>query len=242
MGDYMRSHVLLTYYEKYMQDILGLSDSSVAHYTQALRKISQMLVQREKLEETIYEIQDIGELEVIKTYLFNDPEFIDLNNKGHNMYSAGLNNYLKFAYGEGFSNVGEDKIQLLDIELPVPDKKVSEISARTRSSIIKLQAVETAGYCCEFDASHTTFTAKSTGHPYMEGHHALPMKYQDKFSHSLDVYANVVCFCPICHRLIHYGVDSEKQAVIDKMYHDRADRLASCGIIISKNDFAKLCV
>lgn len=238
----MRGHVLLAYYEKYLRDIRGLSDSSVSHYTQALRRISQLLVQREKIEETIYEVQDIGELEVIKTYLLNDPEFIDLNSRGHHMYSAGLNNYMRFAYGEDFANEGIDSIQMLDIELPVPDKKMREVMERSRSSIIKIQSIEAAGYRCEFDSSHTTFTAKSTGHPYMEGHHALPMKYQDKFSHSLDVYANVVCFCPICHRLIHYGVDSEKQAVIDKMYHDRADRLASCGIIISKNDFAKLCV
>lgn len=27
----------------------------------------------------------------------------------------------------------------------------------------------------------------------MEGHHALPMKYQDRFNHSLDIYSNVVC-------------------------------------------------
>lgn len=56
----MNKHVLLTYYEKYLRDIRGISDSSIDHYTQALRKISKMLVDREKVEETIYEIQDIG--------------------------------------------------------------------------------------------------------------------------------------------------------------------------------------
>ncbi len=238
----MRNHVLLTYYEKYLRDIRGLSDSSVGHYTQALRKISQMLVQREKIEETIYEIQDIGELEVIKAYLFDDQEFIDLNAKGHQMYSSGLNNYLRFAYGDDFANAGKDKIQLLDIELPVPDKKVREVSRHTRSSIIKHQAIESAGYLCEFDDSHDTFTAKRTGAPYMEGHHAIPMKYQDKFEHSLDVYANVVCLCPICHRLLHYGIDSEKQKVVNKIYYDRVNRLASSGLKISRNDFIKIVV
>ena len=238
----MNQHVLLTYYEKYLRDIRGLSDSSVGHYTQALRRISKMLVDREKVEETIYEIQDIGELEVVKAYLFNDPEFIELNAKGHQMYSSGLNNYLRFAYGEDFANAGNNKIQLLDIELPVPDKKVREISANTRSSIIKLQSIESAGYRCEFDDFHVTFTAKSTGHPYMEGHHAVPMKYQDKFEHSLDVYANVVCLCPICHRLLHYGVESEKENVVNKIYHDRVDRLASSGIKISRNDFMRIVV
>lgn len=76
------------YYEKYLWEIRGLSESSVGHYTQALRKISQMLVQRERIEETIYEIQYIGELEVIKTYLFNDPEFIDLHGLGKRYFKA----------------------------------------------------------------------------------------------------------------------------------------------------------
>lgn len=45
-----------------------------------------------------------------------------------------------------------------------------------------MQSIEAAGYRCEIDETHETFTAKSTGHPYMEGHHALSMKYQNKFS------------------------------------------------------------
>lgn len=76
----------------------------------------------------------------------------------------------------------------------------------------------------------------------MEGHHALPMTYQDKFEHSLDVYANVVCLCPICHRLLHYGVKSEKENVVNKIYFERADRLSASGIEISKKDFMKLVV
>ena len=129
------------------------------------------------------------------------------------MYSSGLNNFLRFAYVEDLANVGNNKIQLLDIELPVPDKKVREISAHTRSSIIKLQSIESAGYRCEFDDSHVIFIAKSTGHSFMEGHRAVLMKYQDKFEHSLNVNSNVVCLCPICHRLLHYDVDSERENV-----------------------------
>ena len=71
----------------------------------------------------------------------------------------------------------------------------------------------------------------------MEGHHALPMRYQERFKNSLDVYANVVCLCPTCHRLLHYGIASEKIDVVDKIYYDRADRLAACGIKIGKTEF-----
>lgn len=65
-------------------------------------------------------------------------------------------------------------------------------------------------------------------------------RQKDKFINSLDVYANVICLCPTCHRLLHYGVESEKKNVIDKIYYDRADRLAVCGIKIGKKEFESL--
>lgn len=238
----MNNYVLSIYYEKYLREVRKLSESSIGHYTQALRRISSMLVERKRIDESIYEVQDIWQLEILKEYLYKEPEFVKLNTKGHHMYSSGLNNYLKFARGEEFSNYNSETLQLLDVELPVPDKKAQRLIKYARSSIIKTQSIESAGYKCEFDSEHKTFTSKSTGHPYMEGHHALPMKYQNKFEHSLDVYANVICLCPICHRLLHYGVKDEKENVVNKIYFDRTDRLSASGIKISKKDFMKLVV
>ena len=95
MGDGMQEHVLLTYYVKYLKEIRMLSDSSINHYTQAMRRISSYLIEKKKVQETIYEIYDIGQLEVIKEFLYSDPEFVDLDERGHRMYSAGLNNYFR---------------------------------------------------------------------------------------------------------------------------------------------------
>lgn len=237
----MHEQVLMTYYIKYLREIRGLSDSSIGHYKQALRKISAYLVEKEKVRDSVYEIQDIGELEIIKSYLYNDPGFVDFDERGHRMYSAGLNNYYKFANGEGFTNI-KDKIIVLDTEMSVPETEVRTTVARKRSSIIKIQSIESAGYICEFDPSHATFTAKSSGQQYMEGHHAVPMKHQEKFNHSLDVYANIVCLCPICHRLLHYGIDEQKEKLANKIFYDRADRLATSGLKISKDDFFKLVI
>ena len=103
-----------------------------------------------------------------------------------------------------------------------------------------MQSIESAGYKGEVNPTHVTFTAKSTGMPYMEGHHALPMKCQGRFKSSLDIYANIVCLCPTCHRLLHYGIASEKTNVIDKIYYDRADRLAASGIKVGKTEFENL--
>ena len=237
----MNEYVLMTYYIKYLKNIRKVSDSTVKHYQDALRYISKYLVEKEKINQSLYEIQDIGTLEIIKTYLYNDPDFVALNQRGHQMYSAGLNNYYKFASGQGFSNIYQE-IEELDTELPVANEKMSSVELWERSSIIKIQSIESAGYQCEINPEHHTFTAKSSGHPYMEGHHALPMHFQEKFDKSLDVYANIVCLCPICHRLLHYGVEAEKKNVVDHIYYDRSERLASSGIKIGKSDFERLVI
>lgn len=237
----MNEYVLMTYYIKYLKNIRKVSDSTVKHYQEALRYISKYLVQKEKISQSIYEIQDVGELEIIRTYLYNAPDFVALNKRGHQMYSAGFNNYYKFASGKGFKNIHQ-QIGMLDTAVPVAQKQTGKVETWKRSTIIKVQSIESAGYKCEVNPEHHTFTAKSSGYPYMEGHHALPMQLQGKFDTSLDVYANIVCLCPICHRLLHYGVDSEKIDVVNRIYYDRADRLASSGIKISKTDFERLVI
>lgn len=55
-------YMLMQYYIKYLKDVRGLKDSSVAHYTQALNKISKILKERNMIVDTIYELKDIGEI------------------------------------------------------------------------------------------------------------------------------------------------------------------------------------
>ena len=74
----------------------------------------------------------------------------------------------------------------------------------------------------------------------MEGHHAIPMRYQGKFGKSLDVYANVICLCPICHRLLHYGRDEQKIQLLNQIYETRKERMINSGIKVSKEDFIQL--
>ena len=228
--------VLQEYYVRYLKEVRGVKDSTVKHYLDALNYISKYLVNDKRIETSVYEITDVGELEVIRTYLQNNPEFKELDKRGHQMYSAGLNNYYKFASGEVFEKA-TGKIELLDIAMPVKDLKKLEKTVASRSTIIKTQAIKSASYLCEIDAGHKTFIAKNTGNPYMEGHHAIPMMRQRQFDSSLDVYANVVCLCPVCRRLLHYGLDSEKETLVKMIYHDRAERLARSGIRLSQNEF-----
>ena len=233
-----QNYILMEYYIRYLRNVRKVSESSERHYTQALRTISKMLVEKGKICDSIYEVRDINELNVLKEYLYSEPDFISLDERGHRMYSAGFNNYFKFASGDGFSGV-ENDMRVMDIEISKRERNTIVVEYWKRSSIIKTQSIKAASYKCELDNEHTTFVAKSTGEQYMEGHHAIPMKQQDNFDVSLDVYANIICLCPICHRLLHYGEDEAKETVMDKIYFTRADRLASSGIRLSRDEFRK---
>ena len=233
--------VLEQYYRKYLVDVRGLSDSSVNHYLGALRTISKYLTGHEKLNESIFEIDEINDLEVIKEYLFNQRDFIEKDKRGNQMYSAGLNNYIRFAKGEVFSDLNDVR-SMMDMEVALPNKTTVKMEHWSRNGIIKKQTIMMAHYLCELNPGHATFIAASTGEQYMEGHHIIAFKLQEAFKVSLDVYANIICLCPICHRLLHYGVVDDKIVLLSRIYAERADRLAKSGIRVSKDEFLKIVV
>lgn len=109
-----------------------------------------------------------------------------------------------------------------------------------RSGILRTQAIEFAGYKCEIDSTHQTFISEAGQKPYMEGHHALPMNMQKQYDVSLDVYANIVCMCPICHRRIHYGVKQDRIDMAKKIYEARNLRLENCGIKMDETEFVEV--
>jgi len=235
----MAKYVLQEYYIRYLRDIKKLKEETVKHYQYALNNISNFLKREGKIDQTIYEVLNIEELQRLKDFLDQNDRFTGQNQKGHRMYSAGLNHYLNFANGEKFEEL-QDNFSVLDVAMPIAQKSTGSQTVWKRSNIIKKQAIRSANYQCEVDAAHETFIAKSTKQQYMEGHHAIPIYLQDKFKHSLDVYANIVCLCPICHRLLHYGIEEQKVTLLNQIYEDRKERLAKCGIEMSKNEFIEI--
>lgn len=231
--------VLKKYYASYLYNVRKLKKSSVAHYFDALNNISKRLKEKGLVKENIYEIGDLEQLERVRSILYQDPEFIEIDTRGRRMYSAGLNNYYRFACGTGLQKICENQISL-DIPIHAQESIVIQQESWKRSGIIKTHVLELADYKCELDRRHESFIAEKTKKPYMEGHHAIPMKFQPNFKHSLDVYANIVCLCPICHRKIHHGLSNDKKLMLNQIYHERADRLANSGIQISKNEFLSL--
>lgn len=224
---------------QYLKIIRGSSNSTIQHYIGALDTISSYLAAQKKIDTTIYEITDLNNLQTIKEYLYKDPVFIDKDVRGHRMYSAGLNNYCRFASGDSFDDI-KDRISLMDFVIPRGDVITRKTEIFNRSSIIKNQVIESVGYVCEIDSLHQTFITESSHHPYMEGHHIIPMKMQKLFDNSLDVYANIICLCPICHRQLHFGLREDKIALLNKIYSARFERLHKCGLIVSNDDLIDL--
>lgn len=231
--------VLKTYYERYLLNVRGVKKKTVNHYFDALNNISRRLKAMNLVVNNIYEIADLERLENARDILYANPDFIQLNTRGNRMYSVGLNNYIRFAKGEDFEKVKEN-IVVMDVPVSPTESVVVSQEVWRRSGILRIQAIEFAGYVCEIDNAHKTFIAEASNKPYMEGHHAIPMKLQGSFSQSLDVYANIVCLCPLCHRKIHYGQKNEKVNMIYKIYDNRAERLAKSGIMLSKTEFVDL--
>lgn len=231
--------VLKEYYAKYLIDVRGLSSSTVKHYFDALNNISKRLKMKNLVQTDIYEIEDLKQLLQVREILLADLDFIELNERGKRMYSAGLNNYCSFASGEGFQKA-KDKILLFDIPIAPEENITYEQIVWKRSGIMRTQVIELAGYSCEINEKHESFIAERNKKPYMEGHHAIPMRLQPQFNKSLDVYANIICLCPICHRRIHYGLKDDRQQMMMRIYEDRAERLDHCGIRLSKQEFADL--
>ena len=91
---------------------------------------------------------------------------------------------------------------------------------------------------CEVCGTKETFITKDE-RQYFEVHHLIKMSYQDRFKVSLDVDSNVVCLCPACHRLLHFGMDQDRKFSLVKIYKQRAVDLNKTGISRSMMHFLR---
>jgi 5-methylcytosine-specific restriction protein A len=246
---YENRAVLKEYYAKYLKDVRKVKDSTVKHYFDALSYISRYLKEKNLLKRDIYEVMDLKELAALKEILYKDPDFINLNRLGHQMYSAGLNNYFRFASGEF---IEQENVVAREMDIPMapnaltdtPENPSGTYMAKSkhwkRSSILRRQALAFAHYTCELHPEHKTFLAQSTHKPYMEGHHIIPMVMQPSFDHSLDVYANLICLCPICHRKIHLGLKEDRKDMLKEIYDQRGERFEKSGLRVTEDEFIEL--
>lgn len=230
--------MLIEYFKQYMKITRGITDKSVGHYITGINSINSLLQKYDFPIQNVFQIASINELNAVKVFLEGNAEFQQKDTTGHHMYSVAFKHFYRFACEDNsfFSN----SISAMDIVIAKPKTVTTNSTQWRRNQIIITQAIEGAKYQCEHNPAHMTFTARSTGQAYMEGHHLIPMKYQSQFDCGIDVYANVVCLCPTCHRLLHFGRDLERRYAVEQLFDLRNERLIQSGIDLSKNDFLEL--
>lgn len=128
----------------------------------------------------------------------------------------------------------DQKLQA-DVQNVLAGRRTASISLRYQRSIREsIEALETSDFTCEADPSHKTFISVASGHPFVEGHHLIPLSYQGDFQYSIDVKENIVALCPNCHRLLHYGPNEEKREILLNFLRDRQHSLLQKGIVIDE--------
>ena len=230
--------MLIEYFKQYMKVTRGITDKSVGHYITGINSINTLLQKYDFPIKNVFQITSIHELDAVKAFLEGNAEFQQKDSTGHHMYSVAFKHFYRFACEDNsfFSN----SISTMDIVIAKPKTVTTSSTQWRRNQIIITQVIEGAQYQCEHNPAHMTFIARSTGQAYMEGHHLIPMKYQSQFDCGIDVYANVVCLCPTCHRLLHFGRDTERRHAVEQLFDLRSERLTHSGIDLSKKDFLEL--
>lgn len=180
------------------------------------------------VENDIFEADSLEQLDRLWNVVSNDPEFVQLNKRGDHMYSGGFNHYRNFVTGNGFS-LFREKVSFFDKPMTTVQEANAQYIGWKRSSILRTQILEAANYSCEIDKGHEPFLAAKNNKPYMEAHHIIPMRLQGMFKYSLDVYANIICLCPLCHWRIHYAVEAERRKILNAIYEKEKSGLIIAG-------------
>lgn len=235
---------------KWLNSNTTLSSYSIGRYAGAIDTLSIELGGYGITETSLYNINDI---EVIDTIIKN-AKFQEKNSKGNRMYSAALNhfkNYIRYVDNQEFkSELIKEKIEfegyleqvktrlvksdIIDKAHEKPKhKKINMQKVWERNPKYAVEAVVAANYLCEVDNEHKYFVSRFNHQNYVEAHHLIPMKYQDQFNYSLDVHANIVSICLVCHKKLHYGLFEDKRDILRMLFNSRVERLENSGICIS---------
>ena len=230
--------MLLDYFRQYMKVTAAISDKSIGHYISGINVINTLLEKYNYPIKNIFSATSMQELETIRIFLDTNDEFITKDSVGHHMYSAAFKHFYNFA-GDG-CNFFPENMSAMDIAIKKPMRVTVTANQWKRNQIMIFHVIEAAHYMCENNPAHLRVISQRTGKAYMEGHHLIPLKFQSKFDCGLDVYANIVCLCPTCHRMMHFGRDADRKILAESFYEKRNARLAQCGIDISKKEFLEL--
>lgn len=240
-----------THFDQWLKN-RDLSESTRKKYTnQAHRRILRDLgIDFYKVKSMIELQQLVIDVRQLENKMEKDPR---------RMYSAAVGNYVKFrAEFENQLDILEDAQYEANIEeqlilekdkvfigwnaTPQPSAKLVTGSQTRfqRNPKVGAQAILLADYSCKINPKHRFFISRRTHQNYVEAHHLIPIAYQGLFSYGVDIIENIVCLCPVCHRLIHYGEEEARRDVINQLYQGSIEKLTLVGLNIKKEELMEL--
>lgn len=105
-----------------------------------------------------------------------------------------------------------------------PEKIASATLSWKRNPKIAADAFAKNGYVCELRPDLETFLGRSTGKPFLEAHHLIPMKAQSAFRNvSLDCVENICVLSPFAHRKLHHASFDEIRSDLLSLAASRKD-------------------
>ncbi|WP_144466143.1 hypothetical protein [Bacillus sp. FDAARGOS_235] len=240
-------------FAEWLRTYADIKPYSIGRYSKAINTISSELGDYGLQGINLFNLTDTAFIDAI----LSNPEFKKKNEKGHRMYSVALNHFKKYIVYyydselqaellkeeqefEKYLTENPDDVSRANIEDKPKDKpnnrSVNNRKVWSRNPKYASEAVADADYLCEFDNQHKQFISKFNGKNYVEAHHLIPMQYQDQFDCSLDIHANIVSICLVCHKKIHFGLFEEKKEILDKLFNSRRKRIIAGGININLDE------
>ena len=206
-------------------------DSPINRYNDVKFKVFFEKINIIKIINKDYYLSDF----IIENYL---PQIRKLNI--YNIYSS-ISKKLEKADRPVYTNLVypiSDTSNLLKLENAEPRK--NKKGKYSRNPKIAQTVLAANRYKCFIDPTHESFISRTTGHVYMEGHHFIPMEFQNDFLPvSLDRRSNIVCLCTNCHEKLHKARNEDRLPLLKKIYDLRIKDLNEDGITISFEELVR---
>jgi hypothetical protein len=134
--------------------------------------------------------------------------------------------------GDFLPQKGPVTIVIPEGPIPKPDKKMTEIELKSRREKHKLLALQKAGYKCEINRSHESFINRKNNKNFVEGHHLIPLEFEEHFKYDVDVPEDIISLCPNCHKMLHNAKAEIIKPYLKKLYNERINLLIQRGLFI----------
>ena len=220
----------------------SLSASSIQSYLSTLLSLSRKLKDEKLIKASLFEIDDIKELfSLHDIILHGNFEISKLNKIQDQIFSAALYHYITMlslqpedddfeeiirpmaAYKDGsFDKIPSSEKDLKSLFKQSLEKPKNEENSfilqtkRDRAQAVKILTLGRADECCDLCGKKTFLLPN--GHYFLECHHLIYLA-----NSGIDSIINTVALCPNCHRMMHLGLQKEKddsfEGLLETVFH-----------------------